>query len=355
MHPHPAGLLIAALFVSPLSGQWINYPTPGIPRTPDGRPNLAAPAPRTADGKPDFSGLWRPVQGGKYGLNVAVDLKPEEIQPWVRAESRRQLEQQADSANCMPIGPRLTGGVAFKILQTPALIAILHEQSGNVFQQIFMDGRELPNDPTPSWNGYSIGRWEGDTLVVETAGFNDKTVLDPLRHPHTESLHITDRFRRRDFGHIELQRTFRDPGAYARPWTITLDIEYAADDELLEYFCLENERSAAHRTSHMTHVSVPQAVLARYVGKYQPGPGGEISVTLEDGHVLVEQDPRGPLPVFAHSETVFLLELPSISINSIEFEFVADEKGVVNHLIRRPVGPAGGAPVTATRMGADSR
>jgi hypothetical protein len=354
MNLHPAGCVIAALIVSPLNGQWINYPTPGIPRTPDGQPNLSAPAPRTPDGRPDFSGLWRPARGGKYALNVAVDLKPEEIQPWARAQARRELEAQADSADCLPIGPRLSGVVlAFKILQTPGLVAFLYETAtGNAFQQVFLDGRGLPKDPNPSWYGYSIGRWDGDTLVVETAGFNNKTVLDGFQHPHTEALHITDRFRRRDFGHIELQRTFADPGAYARPWTITVDMEFAADDELLEYICLENERDAVHRTPHMTHMAVPPAVLARYAGKYQPTSGGQITVTLEDGQLMVEQDPRGPMPLFAHSQTSFLLELNAFGPNTVEFEFVPDEKGAVSQLIRRP---ASGAPATATRVGTESR
>jgi len=310
----PLKILCSVVMIAvPAFGQWLNYPAPGIPRLPDGTPNLAAPAPRMADGKPDLSGLWKPVRGGKYGLNVAADLKTEEIQPWARALARHHMEEQGDGVNCLPAGPQLGGIVTvYKVVQTAALIIILHEVgTGDAFRQIFMDGRALPKDPSPSWYGYSVGRWDGDVLVIDTIGFNDKTVLDAFRHPHTEALHITERLRRRDFGHIELQQTYDDPGAYARPWTITLNLELDPDNEVLEYFCNENERDLVHRVPHR-HLAVPAVVLARYAGTYQMSTGREITITREDDQLMVEQDARGRLPLFAHTQTTFVLELAAL-------------------------------------------
>ena len=298
------------------------------------------------DGKPDLSGLWKAVRGGKYALNVAADLKPEEIQPWARALARRKMEEQEDYANCLPGGPQIGGIItAYKFVQAPSLMIILQEAGTDAFRQIFMDGRDLPKDPNPSWYGYSVGRWDGDSLIADTIGFNDKTVLDPFRHPHTEALHITERMRRRDFGHIELQQTYDDPGAYARPWTITLNLELDPDNEVLEYFCNENERDQVHSVPHR-HVTVPAGVLARYAGTYQMSTGREIIITLEDDQLAVEQDARGRLPLFAHSQTAFVLELAALGPNSVEFEFVPDDRGVIAKLIRRA---PGAADVTAVR------
>jgi hypothetical protein len=340
-------ILISAALATTAAAQWLNYPAPGVPRLPDGKPNLSAPAPRMADGKPDLSGVWKAVRGGKYSLNVAADLKPEEIQPWARALARRQMEEQGDGVNCLPAGPQVGGIVTeYKFVQAPKLMIVLHEAgTGDAFRQVFLDGRELPKDPSPSWYGYSVGRWDGDVLVVDTIGFNDKTVLDAFRHPHTEALHITERLRRQDFGHIELQQRYEDPEAYARPWTITLNLELDPDNEILEYFCNENERDRAHRVPHQ-HVVVPAAILAGYAGTYQMGTGREITITLEDDQLMVEQDARGRLPLFAHSETTFMLELAALGPNSVEFEFVPDDRGVAKKLIRHA---QGGGDVTGVR------
>jgi hypothetical protein len=341
------GVLALCVTASPLAAQWLNYPAPGIPRLTNGKPNLAAPAPRMPDGKPDLSGLWKIVRGGKYGLNVAADLTPGEIQPWARASARRRMEEQDDGVNCLPRGPLLYGGMitVYKFVQTPNLMIILHEAgTGDAFRQVFMDGRELPRDPNPSWYGYSVGRWDGDALVIDTIGFNDKTVLDAFDHPHTEALHITERLRRRDFGHIELQQTYEDPGAYARAWTIALNLELDPDNEILEYVCNENERDRAHRVSHR-HVDVPATVLAGYAGTYQLSTGQEITILLEDDQLMVEQDARGRLPLFAHSRTRFVLELAALP-NAVEFEFVSDDRGAATKLIRRA---QAGGDVTAVR------
>src|SRR5688572_423017 len=238
--------LVMVALSAPLAAQWLNQPTPGIPRTPDGKPNLAAPAPRTPDGRPDLSGLWTKISP-KYSRNIAADLKPEEIQPWARAlvEQRREdLGKEYMNVRCVPLGPGYataadsTGAEMIKIVQTPGLILILNPDL--TYRQIFLDGRALESDPNPSWMGYSVGRWDGDTLVVESFGFNDRTWLDHDGHPHTEGLRMTERYRRRDFGHLELEVTFSDPAAYTRPWTVAVRAELAADTELIEWVCNES-------------------------------------------------------------------------------------------------------------------
>jgi hypothetical protein len=234
--------------------QWLNYPTPGIPRTPDGKPDLSAPAPRK-NGKPDLSGIWRgDRQNTKYFDDVAAHFKPGAfpIQPWAEAltKQRRAGFQQNErpDTNCIPIGvPQWYAGAGapFKIIQEASLVVILHESYG-AFRQIFLDGRALPHEPNPTWLGYSVGRWEGDTLVVETTGFNGKKWLDQGGHPSTDALHITERFRRRNFGHLDIEFTVDDPKAYIKPWTLNLPQLLYADTELLEFVCNENEKDRAH-------------------------------------------------------------------------------------------------------------
>jgi hypothetical protein len=246
--------LIAVLTVAlsaPLEAQWLNHPTPGIPRTPDGKPNLAAPAPRTPDGKPDLSGLWLRISP-KYARNIAADLKPEDIQSWAQAqvEQRREdLGRAYMNVQCVPLGgyatsADITGAEMMKIVQTPGLIVMLNPDL--TYRQIFLDGRSLESDPNPTWMGYSVGRWDGDTLVVESFGFNDRTWLDHDGHPHTEDLRMTERYRRRDFGSLELQVTFSDLAAYARPWTVTVRAELAADTEMIEFVCNESGHGLEH-------------------------------------------------------------------------------------------------------------
>jgi hypothetical protein len=251
-------LAAAATFLSaglsawaPVSAQWLNYPTPGIPRTPDGKPDLAAPGPKTADGKSDLSGLWK-APSGKYLANLAADLKPEEVsfQPWAAALFNERLENLAKdrpTARCLPHGvpdQMAVAGYPFKIVQIPGMVLILYEEMTH-FRQIFTDGRELPKDPNPAWLGYSVGHWDQDTLVVDTAGFNDQSWLDDPGHPHTEALHVIERFRRKDFGHLDIQITIDDPKAYTKSWTVTENFNLLADTELLENIC-ENEKDVPH-------------------------------------------------------------------------------------------------------------
>ena len=238
----------------PVSAQWIKYPTAGIPRTPDGKPVLTAPAPKTSDGKPDLSGLWK-APNGKYLANLAADLKPEDVpfQPWAAAlykQRQDNLAKDRPTSHCIPHSvpdQMAVAGYPFKIVQTPGLVLILYEEMTH-FRQIFTDGRARLSDPNPTLVGYSVGHWEQDTLVVETTGFSaDLSWLDDPGHPHTEALHVTERFRRGDFGHLEVRITINDPKAYTKPWTVTENFNFLADTDLIENYC-ENEKDAAHLT-----------------------------------------------------------------------------------------------------------
>jgi len=244
-----ATALVIYLSALPLQAQWLNYPTAGIPRTRDGKPNLAAPAPKLADGTPDLSGIWM-EPGLKYLINVAADLKEVPFQPWAEAEYKRRVETLGkDDPNnfCLPSGYPEKDAVTspWKIVQTPGLIIMLYE-SRTIFRQIFTDGRKLPVDPNPNWQGYSIGHWDGDTLVVETAGSNGKAWMDTNGHPVTDALKLTERFHRRDMGHLDLDITIDDPKAYTKPWTVKQVANLQPDTELLEYICEENNRDVGH-------------------------------------------------------------------------------------------------------------
>ncbi len=243
---------IAALIImaGALPAQWLDYPTPGVPRLPDGKPNLTAPAPRTADGKPDLSGLWTTKPG--YTGNIARDLKPGEVSftPWGSKLYQHRVQTQGTDdpqAYCVLSGVPREHVVPypFKILNSSGMVVILYEALHS-YRQIFMDGRKLPKDPNPAWMGYSVGHWEGDTLVVESSGFVDDNWLDNNGHPGTESLHLTERFHRRDYGHIDLQMTIDDPKVYTKPWTVHLEFTATPDTELIEYVCDENEKDLKH-------------------------------------------------------------------------------------------------------------
>ncbi len=234
-----------------LAAQWLQFPTSGVPRLPNGRPNLEAPAPRTADGKPDLSGVWLTVRG--YTSDIAKDLKPGEVsfQPWAADLYKHRVEtlsREDPQASCVLSGVPREHVVPypFKIVNTTnGMIVILYEALHS-YRQIFMDGRTLPRDPNPTWMGYSVGRWDGDALVVESNGFVDNNWLDNNGHPGTESLRLTERFHRRDYGHIDLRLTIDDPKAYTKPWTVNLVFVAAPDTELIEYVCDENEKDLKH-------------------------------------------------------------------------------------------------------------
>jgi hypothetical protein len=244
-------ILLFALAL-PLAAQWINHRTAGIPRNPDGSPNLSAPAPKTADGKPDFSGIWRQPSGVKYTVNQAADLKPDELQmlPWAATEYKRRQDTLSKDD---PVGHCNLSGVPqadvipypYKILQNPTQITFLYEAI-RTFREVFIDGRPFPEDMQPSWLGYSVGHFEGDTLVIETRGQNDKTWIDTGGHPHSEQLRVTEKLRRVNFGRIELEVTIDDPGAYAKPWTVRYPLVLMPDTELIEYVCTENNKDVEH-------------------------------------------------------------------------------------------------------------
>jgi hypothetical protein len=246
-----------------LCAQWINYPTPGLPRTADGRPNLTAPTPRAADKKPDLSGVWistlppRKVPAANPDeptfMNMENFLAPgssmEMLPPAVALyqEHRRVLGANRPSERCLPHGipdAMVIPGAPTKIVQTRGLTLMLYEEFSR-FRQIFTDGRPFPKELNPAWLGSSIGRWDGDTFVVETAGFNDKTWLDDYGHPHSEALRTTERFKRVDAGHIDLEITFNDPQYYAKPWTTRQRLTLMPDTDLIEDVC-ENEKDNAH-------------------------------------------------------------------------------------------------------------
>jgi len=243
-------IALALLACAPAHAQWLNHKTAGIPRTPDGKPNLSAPAPRTAEGKPDIAGLWEPA--GIYVGNIAKDLKPGEVpyQPWAEAlykQRRATLSKDDPTGHCIPGGVPRSDAVPypFKIYNIPGVMLILYE-AVHSYRQIFTDGRELPKDPNPTWMGYSIGHWDGDAMVVETSGFNDHGWLDNDGRPATDALHVTERFRRKDFGHMEIQITIDDAKAYTKPWSVTLPYNLLPDTELLEYVCNENNKDIEH-------------------------------------------------------------------------------------------------------------
>ena len=261
-----AAVLCFAVSVPAARAQWLNFQAPGIPTLPDGRPNLRAPAPRTADGKPDLSGIWA-AECGIYGrdacfarrnlfFDLARDLKPDDVQytPWAAAiQKQREARDHVDDpyGYCLPPGtPRINfGGGPFRIVQTPQITAFLYETLANLtFRQVFTDGRTLPETTAPSWLGYSVGRWDGDTFVVETTGFRDGGWLDTRKaRPHSDALRVTERFRRVDFGRLEITITIDDPKAYLKPWTITAPFDFQPDVELVEVACDGHEKTMEHR------------------------------------------------------------------------------------------------------------
>jgi hypothetical protein len=252
-----ASIAVAAAVCVTVQGQWLDHRTPGTPRLPGGKPNLSAPAPRTAAGRPDLSGIWEavgdrvmPTDGrvrSKFAYDIAADLPGgAPFQPWARKLHDKRVKALgvgAPSERCLPHGipdAMLTRTLPFKIVQMPALTIILYEEFNN-WRQVFTDGRALPVDPQPAWLGYSVGRWAGETFVIETAGFNDKSWLDATGTPHTEALRTTERLRRKDFGHMDIQFSFDDRKTFTRSWATTVQFNLLPDTELLEHQC-DNEK-----------------------------------------------------------------------------------------------------------------
>jgi len=231
------------------SAQWLDIKLPGTPRLADGKANLRAPAPKTADGKPDLSGVWRAAEG-KWLASLAVDEGQPPLQPWAATLYKERVANDGKdrpSGRCLPHAVpdnMMVRSAPFKIIQTAGVVVLLFEEMNN-FRQVFTDGRSLPTVREPTWLGYSVGKWEGDTLVVETAGFNDRSWLDNPGLPHTEAMRVTERFTRRDFGRLDIKITIDDPKAYTRPWSANAVFDLTPDTELLESIC-ENEKDYEH-------------------------------------------------------------------------------------------------------------
>jgi hypothetical protein len=279
MMRHWSLMVVLAFLGTSADAQWLNFVPPGTPRTSDGKPNLAAPTPRTADGKPDLSGVWMHEQTSvaemkrlfgplaeeaikvdvpgmeigtqnKYAVNILLDFKPNETP--MRPEAAAILRQRAAEADPSNVCANVPGfplagllSEPIKIVQAPRMTIVLYE-AGSLHRQIYSDGRTLPKEFNfPAFHGYSVGRWEGDVFLVETAGFNDKTAFDLIGHPHSGALRVTERFRRRDFGHLDWEMTFDDPQLYTKPFTITVPHTLMADADIFEMFC-ENERDRVH-------------------------------------------------------------------------------------------------------------
>src|ERR1051325_3950751 len=267
-----AALLLGGLLCAPSTGtaQWLKHPTPDLPRTADGKADLMAPAPRAAHGVPDLSGVWQAeaapipelmkmVAGGqnglgedipsKYFLNFLADFPRghEPLQPKAAAYSARlaadAIQHDNVGINCLPSGLPLfmTTPAPFKIVQSRGLTVVLSE-GDNSFRQIFTDGRRLPDDPTPSWLGSSIGHWDGDTLVVETIGFNGRGQLDAMGHRYSSAMRLTERYTRRSTGRMDVQFTIDDPETFTAPITVSMAMVLKADTDLIEYVCAENEK-----------------------------------------------------------------------------------------------------------------
>lgn len=252
-----AAFVLALLAASsPMHAQWPPSVAKRVPRTSDGKVDLKAPAPKTPQGKIDFSGLWEQYSEAempKYLLNLAADLKPQDVpmQPWAAALMKARQENNSvdhPGGHCLPSGiPEKEAVPApFKFIQTEDLIAALYE-SRTIYRQIFIDGRSLPPaSAEPTWQGYSVGHFEGDTLVVDTRGFKENGWLDMAGHPASDQLHVIERFTRPNYGTLNIDITIDDPKTYTKQWSVHEKAHLLPSDELMEHICEENNRDAAH-------------------------------------------------------------------------------------------------------------
>src|SRR5215471_3665153 len=327
--------LACTLTTSPLYAQWLALPTPGLPRTADGKPNLTAPTPHTHEGHPDLGGLWN-RSGGAIG-----DLEnADKLQPWLQALLRERAEnfyKDSPGYQCLPQGPAHHTGAGMKrIIQSASVVAILNEDL--TYRQIFTDGRRLESDPNPTWMGYSVGRWEGDTLVVESAGFNDRTWLNNRGLSHTEALRVIERYRRLDFGHLEIDVTFIDSTAYVAPLHLTVKMALAADTEMLEAVC-ESPHGQQHwvgsaSDAKNTAITVAPEMMAKYVGVYKGlwiRTPRTVRIALVDGTLCAYiNEQRSSVPLIPQSETLFVG-------GGLGYQFVRDERGTATHIIEQHV------------------
>ena len=342
VHVMPMLMLSAALLASAAAqAQWFDLKTPGIPRNAENRVDMTAPAPRTLDGQPDFSGLWVPVdaRGTLFDtskiLGWAQDVMLQQEQSFYTNDPR---------FHCLPDGPAsypagMSVGGMRRMVQNPMMIAVLNPDMS--YRQIFMDGRELEQEPLlPTWLGYSVGRIAGDVLIVESNGFNDKSWLTREGLPHTDQLRITERYTRPNFGHMQLEITYADPGVFTEPVQATVDMEFRADTEMLETVCVESETSRTHYSGEIAQadndvVTVPLETLQKYVGVYQGvWLGNQITaeITVEDGQIFLTRTPRysdtGGNTDSAKSRLVAQSETAFDCTCGLGFIFTVDENGV---------------------------
>jgi hypothetical protein len=307
--------LFAAVCALPAQAQWLDYKT---------NPDLFAPLPRAPDGTPDLSGVWR---------TELSTQEPPKLQSWAETLAKKRMEdlrRDSPEALCLP-GPIASIGVG-KVVQTPGLLLMLYD--GTLYRQIFLDGRELPKDPNPGWMGYSVGRWDHDTLMVESTGFNDRTWLRGDGVPGSERLHITERIRRSDFGHLEVRTTYTDPGVLLAPWEVTT--KFVLDDfQPLEYVCNENERDRVHMigtASDLLRVKLEPQLLAEYAGSYEyRNPDHPETPRVYKFAVAGEQlslsDGPSTYMLTTLSPTAFA------TMNGLRFEFFRDDGATVSHVI----------------------
>jgi hypothetical protein len=258
--------MVIVMSPGPLLAQWPSIRTPGVPRKPDGSPNLSAPAPRTADGKPDLSGIWHPENNKPCPKDGCNDMEIMQeftdigwsvkgglpLQPWAADLVNARLKGNGNDdpgSRCLPTGivKFQTSPFFRRIVQLPDSVLMLSEREVT-FRQIFLDGRPLPVDPTPTPNGYSSGKWMGDTLVVQTSGIPDGQWLDRNGNPLTGAAKITERYKRVNFGRLEIEITIDDPKAYTKPWSVKINHDIAVDTPMIDYFCNENEKDVPHLT-----------------------------------------------------------------------------------------------------------
>jgi hypothetical protein len=314
--------------VAPAHAQWLNQPTPNIPRTADGKPDLAAPPARAADGHPELSGIWT-NRGIAYAPpdNVLTPAAKE----LVRAREENYFKDRP-FFQCLPSGPEVKVG-SKRFNQSPTLITIMYEDLS--YRLIFMDGRTLEPDPERTWMGYSVGRWDGDTLVVDSFGFSDRSWLDARGLPHTEALRLTERYRRSTIGRMEVDVTATDPGMYTAPLTASYTMTLQPDTEMIEAVCESEQEHWVGRQSDIEQgaVTVAPNVLASYVGVYSGlwvDRPRTVRATLVDGTLYVNGLVGERVRLVPHSDTYFM------STDGLTYQF-GGEGGAITYMIERHV------------------
>jgi hypothetical protein len=323
-----ASLALSMAVAACANAQWLKQPTPNIPRTSEGKPHLAAPPPRLPDGHPDLSGVWTNRGAAFIGSDDTLTPAAKEL---VRAREENYFKDRP-AFQCRPTGPEIKAFFK-RIVQTPTLITILYEDL--TYRLIFMDGRALEPDPARTWMGYSVGRWEGDTLVVDSFGFNDRTWLDARGLPHTEALRLTERYRRSTVGEMQVEVTAVDPGVLTTPRMTSYTMAFQPDTEMIEGVWECDQEHWVGRLSEVerTAVAVAPALLATYVGTYS-GMWGTVPrtvrVTLTDGTLYASGLLGEPVRLIPQSDTFFM------GADGLTFEFGGDG-GAVTYLVERHV------------------